>query len=197
MSNETSPLNEFKNKLKDFATGERRGIRNPFVILPVRPAIEYQVFVKMKDWGPPKECTYSFYNLEKLFTKTRAVKITNAYLNDINNEELHPEEIEKNIGYTLPREIAKQFEEDLSGINSRSQILLLGNLGALYPFTSASEILDQIEKIGIKATVGIIFPGPTTLSGSAVSFFGQKHTHYYPAHIIPNQLKSLPREYNE
>ena len=196
MSNEASPLNEFKIKLENFATGKRKGIRNPFVILPVKPAIEYRVFDKMKNWNPAGECTCSFYDLEKLFTNTRAVKITNAYLNEINHGELHPQEIEKNIGYTLPREIAKQFEEDLSGINSRSQILLLGNLGALYPFTSASEILDQIEKIGIKATVGIIFPGPTTLSGSAVSFFGQKHTHYYPAHIIPNQLKNLSVEYN-
>ncbi|MEF8847342.1 MAG: BREX protein BrxB domain-containing protein [Candidatus Paceibacterota bacterium] len=184
MSNENLSLKEFKTKLKDFATGKRRGIRNPFVILPVRPAIEYQVFGKMKEWSPSGECSCSFYNLEKLFIKTRAIRITNAYLNDASPKRLNPEEIEKNIGYTLPREIAEQFEKDLLSPGSRRQILLLGNLGALYPFTSASEILDQIEKIGIKATVGIIFPGPTTLSGSAVSFFGQKHTHYYPAHII-------------
>lgn len=194
MNNEKSPIHDFKNKLGAFATGKRRGIRNPFVILPVKPSIEFKVFSEMKNWNPPKDCTYFTYDLQKLFVDTRSIKITNAYLSNRNTGDVIPQEIEKNVGYNLPIEIAEQIKKHLPDVNSRTQILLLGNLGALYPFTSASEILDQIERVGIKSTVGIIFPGPTTLSGSAVSFFGQKHTHYYPAHIIPEQLRNLSGE---
>jgi hypothetical protein len=46
-----NPLVEFTTELVDFARGERRGIRNPFVMVPVEPAIENRVTRRLEHWA--------------------------------------------------------------------------------------------------------------------------------------------------
>ena len=198
-----NPLVEFTTELVDFARGERRGIRNPFVMVPVQPAIEKRVSRRLEQWARSPDgrladwedvtdaddapVTVTSVRLDELFPQTEAFQ-TSTDLGPL--DRVTTESVEGTLKRNLATELVNLLVEDRirnAGIhNDRVSILLLLNLGSLYPFTRASEILDELDRKNVNTTIGIPFPG--SVIGGRLSFFNESARHYYPAHRVNQQV---------
>lgn len=176
-----TPLEDFKQKLIQFARGERRGIRNPFVTVPVEPRLEYRVGEHLATWSRTRsnEPPITVIRLDDVFPRTDVFQVATSVseeANDITHEAIR-ETLEDNLGQELVEMIVNENAELMA---QTEQVVLLLHLGSLYPFTRASELLDEFDRLQVKATIGIPFPG--RVIGGKLSFFGEDARHYYPAH---------------
>jgi (2Fe-2S) ferredoxin len=194
---------EFTTELVDFARGERRGIRNPFVIVPAEPAIERRLTHRLEQWtvspdgrlddwedvtdtdGTP--VTVTSVRLDELLPETTAFQ-TSTELGPL--DRVTTDSVEGTLKRNLASElIDRLIQEHIRGgeiLNERVSVLLLLNLGSLYPFTRASELLDELDRKNVNTTVGIPFPGKVI--GGRLSFFNEGARHYYPAHRIDEKI---------
>lgn len=190
---ETTALEEFKKKLRGFATGEQRGIRNPFVVVPVDPEFEWKVTRRMEAWAADEhdQVQVVTVRLDRLMPRTRVFETVGAL-----PTKAYPERspdptrlVEETLRENLTRELIELLLEDHPEVRlpERPLILVLLNLGALYPFARASRLLDELDRRGVRAAVGVPFPGEM-VAGGKMSFFGEEATHYYPAHQIEGQV---------
>jgi hypothetical protein len=187
----STPLSEFKERLTEFATGQKRGIRNPFVMVPVAPAAEQKAARHLHQWTEggtdvPVEPTY----LDRVMPKTDVFQTvlelpTSFYENGSLRERARREEqtLKDNLADEMVEEIIDAYQETCERAD---RILLLLHLGALYPFARASWLLDELDRRRVQATVGIPFPGEVI--GGKLSFFGERAQHYYPAHRIEGRI---------
>lgn len=193
MSADSALLSQFKDKLRDFATGEQRGIRNPFVVVPVVPELEWKITRRMEAWAGEEhdEVRVVTVRLDRLMPRTPVFDTVgglpgNAY------PERSPDPtrlVEETLRENLARELIELLLTDHPEVRHPDGplILLLLNLGALYPFARASRLLDELDRRGVRASVGVPFPGEM-VAGGKMSFFGEEATHYYPAHQIEGQV---------
>ncbi|WP_022836923.1 BREX protein BrxB domain-containing protein [Salisaeta longa] len=191
-----TPLQKFKDRLGDFATGTRRGIRNPFVIVPVAPVCEQRAAQDLARWAhsdmPPTEVTTIY--LDRVMAQTEVVKTLlkiPASFYDKRYDKRAPEERTAQEADTLRDNLAVEMvqcivERYKDACRASEHIVLLLHLGALYPFARASELLDEMDRQRVQATVGIPFPGKVI--GGKLSFFGERAQHYYPAHRIEERI---------
>ena len=199
------PLKEFQKTLVDFAARKRRGIRNPFVIVPVAPPHERRLTSVLSAWEPDpaesgSDIPVTRICLDEVMPKTKVyqtvVSIPQAALDsaDPGDNSLAQKTYgaEDPVTATLQDNLATEIVDciinehpDISTVER--QILLLLNLGSLFPFARASELLDEFERRRTQSTIGIPFPG--TVIGGKLAFFGEDAHHYYPAHRIDQQVK--------
>lgn len=196
-----SPYSEFKEKLRAFAQGQH-GIRNPFVIAAVDPAVEHRVAERLATWADdrmeaaesPDGVTVQPIWLDELLPRTDVYELLVdlgaplAALDDASPGE----RIEETMQDRLAEELVQQMIEHELGeeqLETQSHVVLLLNLGSLYPFTRASELLDELDRRNVKSTIGIPFPGDVV--GGKLSFFGGESRHYYPAHQIDGQIQGV------
>ncbi|QLC34353.1 DUF1788 domain-containing protein [Halarchaeum sp. CBA1220] len=198
----SSPYREFKQKLCTFAQGQH-GIRNPFVIAAVDPAVEHQVTNRLETWSGgrmeqpeiPDEVTVQPIWLDELLPQTDVYKLLvdlGEPLADLGGDASPGKRIEETMQDQLAEELVQQMvEHELSEaqLETQSHVVLLLNLGSLYPFTRASELLDELDRRNVKSTIGIPFPGDVV--GGKLSFFGGESRHYYPAHQIDGQIQGV------
>lgn len=184
---------EFQEKLRSFATGEQRGIRNPFVVVPVAPKLEWKITRRLEAWAEEEheEVHAVTVRLDRLMPRTTVFETVGALPADAYPDR-SPEAtrlVEETLRENLARELIELLLETHPEVRRPDGplILLLLNLGALYPFARASRLLDELDRRGVRATVGVPFPGEM-LAGGKMSFFGEEATHYYPAHQIEGQL---------
>jgi len=193
MSPESALLSQFKDKLRDFATGQQRGIRNPFVVVPVLPKLEWKITRRMEAWAEEEhdEVHVVTVRLDRLMPGTPVFETVGALPVDAYpDRSSDPTTIaEETLRENLARELIELLLTHHPEVRQpdRPLILLLLNLGALYPFARASRLLDELDRRGVRATVGVPFPGEM-VAGGKMSFFGEEATHYYPAHQIEGQL---------
>lgn len=200
-----NPLVAFTEELVDFARGERRGIRNPFVMVPVEPEIERRVTHRLERWAatPGDDGRLRGWD-DRTGSGDTAVSVTSVRLDALmpnttafeTSTDLGPldrvetEAVEETLEENLAPELVERLIEDHIStgevLNDRSSVLVLLNLGSLYPFTRASELLDELDKKNVSTTVGIPFPG--SVVGGRLSFFDEHARHYYPAHRISNKV---------
>lgn len=189
-----SPYLEFKKKLCTFADGQA-GIRNPFVIAAVDPSIEHRTAERLKGWAggatePPtldNGITVQPVWLDELLPETKVYNLSIAL-----GGETSPERIEGTMQDRLAEELVQEIIEqeiDDEKLETQQHIVLLLNLGSLYPFTRASELLDELDRRNVRSTIGIPFPGDVV--GGKLSFFGGDSRHYYPAHQIDGQIREV------
>jgi hypothetical protein len=198
----SSPYREFKEKLRTFAQGQH-GIRNPFVIAAVEPAVEHRVTDRLGTWSDgrmespeiPDSVTVQPIWLDELLPQTDVYKLLvdlGEPLADLDGNTSPGERIEGTLQDQLAEELVQQMvEHELSEeqLETQSHVVLLLNLGSLYPFTRASELLDELDRRNVKSTIGIPFPGDVV--GGKLSFFGGESRHYYPAHQIDGQIQGV------
>jgi len=198
----SSPYREFKEKLRTFAQGQH-GIRNPFVIAAVDPAVEHRVADRLATWSDgrkeapeiPDNVTVQPIWLDELLPRTDVYKLLvdlGEPLAELEGDTSPGERIEETMQDRLAEELVQQMiEHDLSEaqLETQSHVVLLLNLGSLYPFTRASELLDELDRRNVKSTIGIPFPGDVV--GGKLSFFGGESRHYYPAHQIDGQIQGV------
>jgi hypothetical protein len=198
----SSPYREFKEKLSTFAQGQH-GIRNPFVIAAVEPAVEHRVADRLETWSDgrmespeiPDSVTVQPIWLDELLPQTDVYKLLvdlGDPLADLDGNTSPGERIEGTMQDQLAEELVQQMvEHELSEeqLETQSHVVLLLNLGSLYPFTRASELLDELDRRNVKSTIGIPFPGDVV--GGKLSFFGGESRHYYPAHQIDGQIQGV------
>lgn len=198
----SSPYREFKEKLRTFAQGQH-GIRNPFVIAAVEPAVEHRVADRLKTWSDgrmespaiPDSVTVQPIWLDELLPQTDVYKLLvdlGDPLADLDGDTSPGERIEGTMQDQLAEELVQQMvEHELRDeqLETQSHVVLLLNLGSLYPFTRASELLDELDRRNVKSTIGIPFPGDVV--GGKLSFFGGESRHYYPAHQIDGQIQGV------
>jgi hypothetical protein len=204
MTSTRNPLKRFTEELVDFASGERRGIRNPFVMVPVEPSVEHRVTERLVRWADPEtpdtltnwagienqagnELTVECVRLDHLMPETRVFETT-LDLGPLERTTTNAvtETLETSLADEL---IGKLVEGQLKGENAQQHILLLVNLGSLYPFTRASELLDEMDRRNVNTTIGIPFPG--SIRGGKLSFFNEDARHYYPAHRIDEKITEV------
>jgi hypothetical protein len=195
MTSSGSPYSAFKEKLCTFADGQA-GIRNPFVIAAVDPAVEHRTADRLSAWStgatePPaldKGVTVQPIWLDELLPKTKVYNLSVAL-----GEETSPKRIETTMQDRLAEELVQEMisnEIDSDRLATQSHIVLLLNLGSLYPFTRASELLDELDRRNVRSTIGIPFPGDVV--AGKLSFFGSGDSrHYYPAHQIDGQIREV------
>ncbi len=198
----SSPYREFKEKLRTFAQGQH-GIRNPFVIAAVDPAVEHRVADRLATWSDgrkeapeiPDNVTVQPIWLDELLPRTDVYKLLvdlGKPLAELEGDTSPGERIEETMQDRLAEELVQQIiEHELSEaqLETQSHVVLLLNLGSLYPFTRASELLDELDRRNVKSTIGIPFPGDVV--GGKLSFFGGESRHYYPAHQIDGQIQGV------
>ncbi|SMP29927.1 BREX protein BrxB domain-containing protein [Halobellus salinus] len=198
----SSPYREFKEKLRTFAQGQH-GIRNPFVIAAVDPAVEHRVADRLATWSDgrkeapeiPDSITVQPIWLDELLPRTDVYKLLvdlGEPLAELEGDTSPGERIEETMQDRLAEELVQQMiEHELSEaqLETQSHVVLLLNLGSLYPFTRASELLDELDRRNVKSTIGIPFPGDVV--GGKLSFFGGESRHYYPAHQIDGQIQGV------
>ncbi|WP_340099919.1 BREX protein BrxB domain-containing protein [Salinibaculum salinum] len=198
----SSPYREFKEKLQMFAQGQH-GIRNPFVIGAVDPAVEHRVADRLETWSngriePPElhgDVTVQPIWLDELLPQTDVYKLLvdlGEPVAALDGDTSPGERIEETMQDQLAEELVQQMiEHELSEeqLETQSHVVLLLNLGSLYPFTRASELLDELDRRNVKSTIGIPFPGDVV--GGKLSFFGGESRHYYPAHQIDGQIQGV------
>jgi len=186
-----NPLHDFKEKLRAFAMGEKRGIRNPFVMVPVAPSSEQKTAQHLARWAQddaPAPATVVY--LDRLMPKTEVFQTllqvpSSFYENGASPRRAASEE--KTLRDNLAVEIVDHIvKNEQAACATARHILMLLHLGALYPFSRASELLDEMDRRRVKATIGIPFPGKVI--GGKLSFFGERAQHYYPAHRIDGQI---------
>lgn len=204
MTSTRNPLKRFTEELVDFASGERRGIRNPFVMVPVEPSVEHRVTERLVQWADPETpdtltnwagienqagngLTVECVRLDHLMPETRVFETT-LDLGPLERTTTNAvtETLETSLADEL---IGKLVEGQLKGENAQQHILLLVNLGSLYPFTRASELLDEMDRRNVNTTIGIPFPG--SIRGGKLSFFNEDARHYYPAHRIDEKITEV------
>jgi len=78
---------------------------------------------------------------------------------------------------------AKRDEADLK---VQTHVVLLLDLGSLYPFTRASELLDELDRLNVESTIAVPVPVPDSDSGP---FSGDDSRRYCPAHRIDGQIR--------
>ena len=189
-----SPYRAFKEKLCTFADGQA-GIRNPFVIAAIDPAIEHRTAERLSAWAnganeapsPDDGVTVQPIWLDDLLPKTKVYNLSVAL-----GGETSSERIEGTMQDWLADELVQEMIEseiDDDKLETQSHIVLLLNLGSLYPFTRASELLDELDRRNVRSTIGIPFPGDVV--GGKLSFFGGDSRHYYPAHQIDGQIREV------
>jgi hypothetical protein len=204
MTSTRNPLKRFTKELVDFASGERRGIRNPFVMVPVEPSVEHRVTERLVRWADSEtpdtltnwvgvedqagnELTVECVRLDHLMPETRVFETT-LDLGPL--ERTTTGAVTETLETSLADElIEKLVEEQLNGENTQQHILLLVNLGSLYPFTRASELLDEMDRRNVNTTIGIPFPG--SIRGGKLSFFNEDARHYYPAHRVDEKITEV------
>lgn len=198
----SSPYREFKKKLCTFAEGQH-GIRNPFVIAAVDPSIEHRVGDRLETWADergeppeiPDDVTVQLIWLDELLPQTDVYKLLvdlGEPLANLEGDTPPGERIEETMQDRLAEELVQQMithELDEEQLETQSHVVLLLNLGSLYPFTRASELLDELDRRNVKSTIGITFPGDVV--GGKLSFFGGESRHYYPAHQIDSPIKEV------
>lgn len=187
-----SPYRAFKEKLCTFAHGQA-GIRNPFVIAAVDPAVEHRTAERLRAWATGTDEPPAIDNpvsvqpiwLDELLPQTKVYNLCMAL-----GGETSPKRIEDTMQDRLAEELVEEMitsEIDAADLERQSHIVLLLHLGSLYPFTRASELLDELDRRTVRSTVGIPFPGDTV--GGKLSFFGGDSRHYYPAHQINGKIR--------
>ena len=191
-SHTVSPYRAFKEKLCTFAEGQA-GIRNPFVIAAVDPPLEHRIAGRLSDWigreEPPEideGITVQVIWLDELLPRTKVFDLC-VSLGDSTSSQ----RIEQTMQDTLAEELVEEMivhEIDAEKLTSQRHIVLLVHLGSLYPFTRASELLDELDRRNVRCTIGIPFPGDVV--GGKLSFFGGDSRYYYPAHQIDGQIRA-------
>jgi hypothetical protein len=189
-----SPYLAFKEKLCTFADGQA-GIRNPFVIAAVDPSVEHRVADRLSGWAtgneePPdvgEEVTIQPIWLDELLPKTKVYNLSVAL-----GGETTAGRIEETMQDRLAEELVEEMitnDIDEDRLKTQQHVVLLLNLGSLYPFTRASELLDELDRRNVTSTIGIPFPGDVV--GGKLSFFGGDSRHYYPAHQIDGRIREV------
>lgn len=187
-----SPYREFKRKLCAFAEGQH-GIRNPFVIAAVDPSLEHRIADRLVSWvedaeeapSIPEGVSVQSIYLDELLPRTEVYQL----LVDL-GDQTSPNRIEETMQDRLAEELVQEIVEnevDPANLETQRHVVLLLHLGSLYPFTRASELLDELDRRNVKSTVGIPFPGDVV--GGKLNFFGGDSRHYYPAHQIDGQIR--------
>lgn len=189
-----SPYRAFKEKLCTFANGQA-GIRNPFVIAAVDPSVEHRTAERLSTWAMKADEEPTIGNgitvqpiwLDELLPETKVYNLSVAL-----GGETSPKRIEETMQDRLAEELVQEIIErgiDDARLETQEHVVLLLNLGSLYPFTRASELLDELDRRNVRSTVGIPFPGDVV--GGKLSFFGGDSRHYYPAHQIDGQIREV------
>ncbi len=186
-----APYRSFKETLVRFANGQH-GIRNPFVIAAVEPPFEHQVATHLQTWvtgdetpALPEDVTVQTVWLDELLAQTDAYRL----LVDL-GEEIEPAQIEATLQDRLTEELVSvmlKTELDQQDAERQNHIVLLLHLGSLYPFSRASELLDELDRRNVKSTIGIPFPGE--LVGGKLNIYGGESRHYYPAHQVDGKIR--------
>lgn len=185
------PLNDFKERLAQFADG-RRGIRNPFVIVPVKPAYERRVATRLTEWatdpheteGFPENGTVQGLRLDELLVETGVFDLAIDL-----GDQAEPATITDTMQDRLAEELVDVLLDDIHDPYQQRHVVVLTHLGSLYPFTRASELLDELDRRNVRATIGIPFPGD--IVGGKLSFFGEESRDYYPAHQIDGRIEGV------
>jgi hypothetical protein len=185
------PLHDFTERLARFADG-RRGIRNPFVIVPVQPKYERRVADRLVEWaddphdteGFPEDGTVQVLRLDELLVETDVFDLAVDL-----GEEAEPATIEDTMQDRLAEELIEVMVEEIASPDQQRHVVILTHLGSLYPFTRASELLDELDRRNVQSTIGIPFPGD--IVGGKLSFFGEESRNYYPAHRIDGRIEGV------
>jgi len=187
-----SPLQSFTEKLAAFAGGQA-GIRNPFVIVAVTEAVEHQVTERLATWAtdPPAEladvdATIQPIWLDELLSETTVYKLA-VGLSDAQNTATIRSTLEARLAEELVEEIIAQSDRD--ALDDSSHILMLLNVGSVYPFTRASELLDELDRRNVSSTIGVAFPG--RISNGKLAAYGSDPRGYYPAHLIDGRISEV------
>ena len=185
------PLHDFTERLADFADG-RHGIRNPFVIVPVQPTFERRVADRLAEWarnpheteGFPEDGTVQVLRLDELLVQTDVF----ALAVDL-GKQAEPATITDTMQDRLAEELVAVMVEEIDSPDQQRHVVVLTHLGSLYPFTRASELLDELDRRNVQSTIGIPFPGD--IVGGKLSFFGEESRNYYPAHQIDGRIEGV------
>jgi len=186
-----SPYRAFKEKLCTFADGQA-GIRNPFVIVAVEPAIEHRTVDRLSGWAtgsdePPvidEDISIQPIWLDELLPQTKVYNLCVA-LGERDEPGTHRgHDAGPARRRARPRDDRERIDEE--HLKQQSHVVLLLNVGSLYPFTRASELFDELDRRNVRSTIGIPYPGDDV--GGKLSFFDGDSRHYYPAHQIPGPI---------
>jgi len=185
------PFHDFTERLAQFAAG-RRGIRNPFVIVPLKPKYEHRVADRLTDWAEnphqteefPDDGTVQVLQLNELLTETPVFDLAVDLGKDSS-----PASITDTMQDRLATELVSTMIDHIEEPNRQRHVVLLTHLGSLYPFTRASELLDELDRRNVQSTIGIPFPGE--IVAGSLRFFDGESRNYYPAHQIDGQIQGV------
>lgn len=194
MTDETrSPYRAFTETLGAFADGEAH-IRNPFVVVAVDPSVERRTAVRLDAWATEADelpaiddVTVRSIWLDELITGTTVYELS-VVLRDETPSERIEETMRDRLAHELVAEMVENEIEDGKLATHRHVVLLL-HLGSLYPFTHASELLDELDRRNVASTVGI--PVPCDVADGTSSSFDWGARDSPPAHRVTGRIREV------
>lgn len=198
----SSPYYEFKTTLCAFAQGHHR-IRNPFVVATVDPALEAQLTTRLAAWASdrseppavPDSVTVQPIWLDELLVETDVYKLL-AELGEhaqILDGDGSPEpRVEETLQENLPAELVEamiEHELTVDQMATQSHVVLLFHLSRLSPFTTAAELVDELDRRTLRSTVGITVPDVQTNQHSNRTAGTPQRS--YPAHQIETTIQKV------
>jgi len=125
------PFHDFTERLAQFADG-RRGIRNPFVIVPVQPRYERRVANRLTEWATnpnhtedfPANGTVQVLRLDELFVETNVFELAVDL-----GENSEPATITETMQNRLAEELVAVMVEKIEDPTQQRHVVLLTHLG--------------------------------------------------------------------
>jgi hypothetical protein len=162
------------------------------VIVPVQPKYERRTADRLVEWadnpyeteGFPKDGAVQVLRLDELLVETDVFDLAVDL-----GERSQPVTIKDTMQDRLAEELVVVMVEEITAPNQQRHVVVLTHLGSLYPFTRASELLDELDRRNVQSTIGIPFPGD--IVGGKLSFFGEESRNYYPAHQIDGRIEGV------
>ena len=162
------------------------------MIVPVKPAHERSVADRLEAWAAnphetdafPDDGTVQVLRLDELLVETDVFELA-VDLGD----DAAPATITDTMQDRLAGELVALLLDEIEAPNKQSHVVLLTHLGSLYPFSRASELLDELDRRNVQSTIGIPFPG--SIYGGNLNFFGEDSRNYYPAHQIDGTIEGV------
>jgi hypothetical protein len=205
-----SPYLEFKEEILAFAQG-RRGIRNPFVVAPVAPAVERRVADRLASWATeetgeddetpsiPDAVSVQPIRLDELLARTDVYNLLvdlGEPLAELEAEDGVPvgQRVEETMRDRLAEELVWEIvteEVEAADLKGQNHVLLLLNLGSLSPVTRVSKLLDELDRRNVESTVAVLAPVPVPgdAIGGQSDFSGDDSRRYCPAHQIDGSIR--------
>jgi putative transposase len=179
------PWRRFIDTAVQIATGRRHDWRNSFLLFPYDPACEARALLEVQrtipTLGPPLSTSLLSWG-----TYLGDFLRQQGFLRQSADRPEEADRLQRNLANRLPEYLADRTRQALDG-KPRTHIAFVLRTGALFPFTTISQVRVACERLNVQSTLAVL--GPGHLREVVNTLFYQARTgcpwDYLPHDLVP------------